>query len=109
MSRSAGIVAAHDDHLAAQRNAGQRLAPEPEARGPEQVVLRLDLRSGVGPPAEGKVAFVHARPVIHHAYARESSTFEVDIHGSRARIDRVVQELPHNGKRPVDDLAGRYL
>ncbi len=63
----------------------------------------------MGQPAPGQVVTVHPGAVIHHPDPVEAPGFEVHLHGPGTRVERVVEKLPHDGKRPVDDLAGRNL
>ncbi len=56
-----------------------------------------------------QVLAAHARPVVHHPDALQAPALQVHLHIAGAGVQGVVQELPYNGKRPVDHLAGRDL
>ena len=100
---------AHHDQPAADGDAREGLPAETEAGDAQQVVLRLDLRGRVRLPAHREVLPPHAGAVVDDAHARETARFQIDVDGAAAGVDRIVEQLPQNGKRTVDHLAGRYL
>lgn len=56
---------------------------------------------------EDQIIPAHPGPVVNHADPGYAAALDVDIHRPGPGIDRVVQKLSNNGKRPVDHLAGR--
>jgi len=74
-----------------------------------KVVDRFDLRCGVRFDAEPEILAVHARTIVDDANGAHAAVRNVNGNGVCAGVDCVVQELAHDGKRPVDYLAGRNL
>jgi len=51
----------------------------------------------------------HAKAVVAHADESDTTSFDVDFHASRARIEAVLDELLDDGGGPLDHLAGSDL
>jgi hypothetical protein len=93
----------------AGRDAGQGLAAEAQGGHAAKVILVLDLGSGVPLGGQLQVLAAHALPVVHHPDALQAPALQVQLHAAGSGVQGVVQQLPYNGKRPVDHLAGRDL
>ena len=91
------------------RDRRQRLAAEPVRRDPLQVVELPQLRRGV--PLERQLARRPGScPCRRRAPARAwSPVLDLDVHGARPRVERVLDQLLHDGRRPLHHLAGGDL
>jgi hypothetical protein len=97
---------ARDRDLSDRCDGGQRLAPEAQARHAFELCQRADLACRVA--AEGERQFVggDAAAVVFDEDGAHASGGEMDRDPRRAGIERVVDELPDDGGRALDDLAG---
>ena len=92
-----------------RRDARERLAPEPEARDPEEVVDGGDLARRVTLEGEGEVRAPDPDPVVGHPDPPGAARLELDGDGARPRVQAVLDELLHHRRGPFDHLPGREL
>ena len=59
--------------------------------------------------ASGKLVARDAAAVVRDADQARAAAFDVDRDRARAGVERVLDELLDDGRRPLDDLAGRDL
>ena len=83
----------------------QRLAAEAERADREQVVVR-QLRGGVALDREREVVARHARAVVADADQPPAAAVGDDIDAGRAGVERVLDQLLDDARRPLDHLAG---
>ena len=92
----AGLLAARagrDGEPGHRRDAGERLAPESEARHPEQVFRGFDLARRVAFEREGEVLAPDPAPVVGDPQGAGAAHLELDRHRARPRIQAVLEEL----------------
>ena len=58
---------------------------------------------------ELRVGARHAVPVVAHAHERRPAVLDLDVDAARPRVERVLDQLLDDGRRPLDDLAGGDL
>src|SRR5215469_4192665 len=75
----------------------------------EQVVGIADFRRGVTLEGEHSVVVQHAPTIIDDLDKLASTGLDVDADSARARIERVLQQLLHNGCGTLHHLAGGNL
>ena len=90
-------------------DARQRLAAEAEGRDACQIGGVADLARRVAGERENGVASTHALAVVAHPDRAQAAFLELDDDAPRAGVERVLEELFHDRRRPLDDLAGRDL
>jgi hypothetical protein len=90
-------------------DAWQRLAAEPHGDERFEILERGDLAGGVPRQREGQLVARDARAVVGYANQHGTATFHVDGDGPRTCVERVLDELLDDGRRALDDLAGRDL
>ena len=81
----------------------------PSVRDRQQILDVVQLAGRV--PFEGQQSVVaqHAASVVGDADQPPPAVFDLDANAGRARIERVLQQLFGDGRRPLDDLARRDL
>src|SRR6185437_14660206 len=98
-----------EPHAAGGRDARQRLAAEAERADGGQVVEPRELARRVAREREHGVVGAHAHAVVDDGDPVDAAAREPDLDVPRAGIERVLDELLHDRRRPLDDLAGRDL
>ncbi len=58
---------------------------------------------------EDRVVLRHPAAVVGDAHEREPTLLDVHRDRARARVERVLDELLHDGRRTLDDLPRRDL
>ena len=92
-----------------RRDARQRLAAEPERADRTQVVRARNLARGMTLEREPRVLRLHPLAVVVDANQLLAAEFDGHRDASRARVERVLDQLLDDRCRPFDDLAGRNL
>jgi hypothetical protein len=87
----------------------QRLAAEPERADGVEVGVLGQLGGGVALERQRQVLGRHPLPVVGHAHQRGAAVAQVDGDPARAGVQRVLHQLLHDRRRPLDDLAGGDL
>ena len=54
---------------------------------------------------EPGIVAVHADPVVAHAHQPATALLEIDIHRRRARVEGILHQLLHHGRRALDDFS----
>ena len=88
-----------------RRNARQSLAPKAERRDGDEVACLVDLAGGVA--QESQVGFVggHAGSVVDDPDQLFARAFHLDADAGGACVDRVLDELLDDGRRPFDHFS----
>ncbi len=84
---------------------GQRLAAEPQGGDVHQVVVGK-LRGGVPQHRQRQCTGVHAGAVVGDLDAVDAAGVKRHGDPGRARIERILHQLLHRGRGPLDHLAG---
>src|SRR5205823_4134783 len=96
---------AGDEREAAHRShAGERLAAEAVAVDGEEIFLRAQLAGRVPLQAQLGILARHAAAVVGDAHELAAAVEQIDGDIFRARIERVLDQLLHDGRGPLDDL-----
>ena len=100
-----GLRRAGDDGEPRHRADGrQGLAAKAEGVDGEQVAVR-QLGGGVALDREFQILGRHAPAVVDDADQAAPARLDGDLDGGRARIDGVLDQFLHGGRRTLDDLA----
>jgi hypothetical protein len=92
-----------------RRDGRQGLSPKAHGRDGDEPGGVPELGGGVALEREERVLLGHAAAVVAHPDQREPALLDVDLDLPRARVERVLDELLHDGRGPLDDLAGGDL
>ncbi len=87
----------------------QRLTPKSEARHSYEIVQHADLGGRV--PAHRQFCFLaaHPRSIIGYADPGPTAVLGSNLDTARTRIERILQQLLHHRRRPLDHFAGGDL
>ena len=109
--RSAILVhVPRSDFEARHRGDGrQRLAPEPQRGYRGKIVSTGDLAGGVARHRELQLGGGNSAAVVADARETHAARFDFDFDTLRAGVEAVFNQLLDDGRRPLDDLAGRDL
>ena len=88
-----------------RRNRRQRLAAKSQRRDRKQIVRRAQLRRCVPLERQQRIVVVHPAAVVDHANQPLAARFHFDANRARARIKRVLEQLLHHRRGPLDNLA----
>jgi len=99
------LLAGEQDEARDRRDRGQRLAAKAIAADGEEVVLAAQLGGGVALQREPRVGALHAAAVVAHPNQLAPAVEEIDLHPLRTGIERVLHQLLHHRRRPLDHLA----
>ena len=88
-----------------RRDRGERLAAEAEGVDADQVRRVADLAGGVPLQGEARVLRGHPFTVVAHADEGLTAVFQLHPHGARAGVERVLDQLLDDRRRPLDHLA----
>ena len=94
------------------RDAGdrrQRLAAEPHAHERPQIIDDPQLARGVAAERRDGVGGAHPDAVVAHPHQGPAAGLGLDRDRACPRIERVVDQLLHDGGRPLDHLTGGDL
>lgn len=110
-ARALHVVAPPGGHLHAgdRRDARQRLAPEPEGPNAVEIGNGEDLARGVPFEGDGNLLRRDAGAVVGDPDRLLAAAPQIDGDVRGARVDGVLQQLLHDGRGPLDDLAGGDL
>ena len=101
--------AARQLNLGHGADGGQGLTAKTHGRHRFEIAERGDLARRVAPQCERQFSGFDALAVVFDDDRTHPAAAEFDADLDGACVEGVVQELPYDGKRPVDDLAGRDL
>ena len=108
----AGDVAAQPrlhDEMRDRRDAGQRLAAEPERVNRGEIVGALNLARRVTLERQPRILRAHPIAVVLDAHEPLAAQLDVDLDAARAGVDGVFDELFDDRRRTLDNLAGGDL
>src|SRR5690606_27608131 len=97
------------DEARYRRDARQRLAAEPHRDERLEIVERRDLARRVPGQRERQLVRLDARAVVAHADQPGAAVLDLDVDTPCAGVERVLDELLHDGRGPLDHLAGGDL
>ena len=101
-----GVPRAGEDlELGHARDARDGLAAEAERRHAKEIVLVQNLAGGVPFEAHHRVGAAHAAAVVYDADEVAPAGLQVHAEGGRPGIERVLDELLHDGRGALDHLA----
>ena len=87
----------------------QRLPPEPERHDRREIVGPADLAGRVPLDRQPRIVRVHSLAVVLDAHLPLAAELDVNRQPPRAGVDRVLDQLLDDRRRPLDDLARRNL
>ena len=96
-------------HARDRRDARQRLAPEPEGPDAVEILHGQDFACRVPLEGYGDILRTDAGTVVGDPDRLLAAAPQVDRDVRGARVDGVLQQLLHDGRGPLDDLAGGDL
>ena len=105
--RAAGARAQHE--VRHRRDARQRLAAEAERADRAEIVRRRDLARRVPLDRQPRVLRLHPLAVVFDADQLLAAELDRDRDARGAGVDRVLDQLLDDRRRPLDDLAGGDL
>ena len=97
--------AADQRQLRHRRDRRQRLAAEAHRGHRLEVVERADLAGGVALERERQLGRLDADAVVLDQDGAHAARDQADVDLRGAGVERVVDQLAHHGRRPLDDLA----
>ncbi len=92
-----------------RRNRRQRLAAKSQRRDRQQIVRRAQLRRRVPLERQQRVVVIHAGAVVDHADQPLAARLRLDANRPCACVHRVLEQLLHHRRGPLDNLARRNL
>src|SRR5204862_4220648 len=99
------LLSGHERHARAGGDGRERLAAEPARHDRGEIVIAADLRRRMLLEREQGVVPIHAAPIVAHENESLASFLELDVDATGARVERVLDELLHDGRGTLDDLA----
>jgi hypothetical protein len=99
----------HHRRLADGPDAGQRLAAKAEGADAQQIVDFRQLAGGVPRESAHRVVAHHPLAVVDDGDEGAAGLLELDDDARRAGVERVLDQLLDDRRRPLDDLAGGDL
>jgi hypothetical protein len=90
-------------------NGRQCFTAKAEAGHPDQVGRGGDLAGGVPLEREHGIVASHAAAVIGDANEGATTVLDVHLDGGRARVERVLDQLLHDGRRSLHHFTGSDL
>src|SRR5262249_61391497 len=84
----------------------QRLPAKAERGDAKQIFLAADLTGCMGFECDENVFTRHALAIVRDRDPAASPLIELDDDPPGAGVERVLDQLLHDGRRPFDDLAG---
>jgi hypothetical protein len=91
------------------RDTRQRLTAEAVRDDALEVGETRELARGVSLESARGVLRVHPDAVVGHHDARDAATLDLEVAARRLGVERVLDELLHHARRPLDHLARRDL
>ena len=95
-----------DGQVGSDGHARQRLTPETQRLHRQQVIGGANLGRAVPLDGQPQVAAGDPAPVVGDRDARAPAALHLDGDASRTGIERVVQQLAHDGQRTLDHFTG---
>ena len=101
-----GRRGADDGQVGGDRHARQRLTPEAQRPHRQQIIGGANLGSAVPLDGQPQVAAGDPAPVVGNRDARAPAALHLDGDTAGAGIERVIQQLAHDGQRTLDHFTG---
>ena len=94
-------------HLAHSGDAGQRLAPETQRGDAKQILHLRNLAGGMAKEGGAHLIRRNPFPVIRNPDQRGAALLNLHRNGVGSRVDGVLHQLLHHGRRPLNHLSRR--
>ena len=107
--RRIGGAPGHEPHARDGGDARQGLPAKAEGRDASELFGTRELAGRMAREGEERILGRHALPVVAHDDPLEAAPDELDLDVARARVEGVLDQLPHHRGGPLDHLAGGDL